>query len=86
MMTTLEVAVDVPAENITADSTALHGAWLCAGGEETKPLNYRASDSFFGSESECAADARLVKRLSLVVVPMVLLLCLLTLALAQVAA
>ena len=40
------------------------------------------SDESFGTAAECAADALFVKRLSLIVVPAVLLLCLLTLVLA----
>jgi hypothetical protein len=40
-------------------------------------------DATFGSATECAADAIFVKRASLIVVPVVLLLCMLTLLLSR---
>jgi hypothetical protein len=52
---------------------------------EAAPAEYRVSDPFFGSAADCDADLRFVRRVSLVAVPMVLLICALTLWLAQVA-
>jgi hypothetical protein len=51
----------------------------------TTPM-YAMSDDLFGDADECAADAAFVKRLSLIVVPMLFVLCLLTLALEQLGA
>ncbi len=57
-----------------------------AEGDAMARREYRVSDSFFGTAIDCAEDALFVKRLSLIGVPAIFLLCLLTLVLAQTAA
>lgn len=54
---------------------------ITAGDDEPAAPRHLTSDDFFGNAMQCAADAAFIKRLSLIVVPILIVLCLLTLAL-----
>ena len=69
-MTTREIANTTPAV-------------MTARADELTAPTHLTSDDFFGDAKQCAADAAFIKRLSLIVVPTLTALCLLTLALAQ---
>lgn len=68
------------AAEVTATS---EDALAPAKGGKPEPTVRHPSDDSFGNEAECAADALFVKRLSLIAMSAVVLICLLTLVLAQ---
>jgi hypothetical protein len=83
-MTTCEITNTTPA-GMTALDDALDDdrSAVAADADELAAPKHLTSDDFFGDATQCAADAAFIKRLSLIVVPALIALCLLTLALTQ---
>ena len=75
-----------PEEGLKTMMTTLHATTAHFEGDESARRAQQAYEDYFGDAAECTADAQFVKRLALIVVPAILMLCLLSLALAQLTA